>query len=293
MGLCSQQPPTQSEAVKSEMEGRKRSDMQSQQPAKNFGTLAENLESALLKTRTAIEREHQSRHQQRTKCQAAVRGLVTGEIARHETAGQRNSLREGKSQTLAGNRIDRAGSVSDQRHITSPHAPQFATSGQCAPFGRGCLSATKARMEFRKFRQRFFQAKATLQGPMVSRGDSDTHFLVAHRSGVALTVPSPIYFHAVGPGRDAIVAQKRVAAFRSRLTIKIRPPAYARVRAIGSYDPPRANGAIPELDFLAGNSRDHGLPKQIDSHPSSAFGHDAMQSGPANGKSTVTRRKGR
>jgi hypothetical protein len=81
MGLCGQQSPTQSEAVEGKAKRRKTSYVQSQKSVKNFGMLAKNLECALLKARTAVEREHQSRHQQGPSRQAVMSGLVTGEIA--------------------------------------------------------------------------------------------------------------------------------------------------------------------------------------------------------------------
>jgi hypothetical protein len=61
--LRSQQSPTQSKAVESKVNRRERAYVQGEQSAKNFGAIAKNLENALLEAGTAVEREHQSRHQ--------------------------------------------------------------------------------------------------------------------------------------------------------------------------------------------------------------------------------------
>ncbi len=83
-----------------------------------------------------------------------------------------------------------------------------------------------------------------------------------------------------------IVPAKGISEIGSRMSIQIRPTAYAGVDAIGSYYPPRADLALPELDFLVGDPRDYALPKKIDPQFSSTFGHDAMQRSSANREAT-------
>src|SRR5580658_366892 len=72
LGLRGQQSPPQSEPVESEVKGRETSYMQSQQSAKNLRAFAKDLKGTLLNPRTAVKREHQSRHQQGAQCQAPV-----------------------------------------------------------------------------------------------------------------------------------------------------------------------------------------------------------------------------
>src|ERR1700683_1851185 len=103
--LCSQQSPPQSEAVESEVKRRNSSYVQGQHSAKNLGTLTKNLENTPLKLGAAVERNHQSRHQQRAPRQAAVRLLIPREIARTEATRQHRGLTEGKAETLACNGI--------------------------------------------------------------------------------------------------------------------------------------------------------------------------------------------
>src|ERR1019366_2313466 len=100
---------------------------------------------------------------------------------------------------------------------------------------------------------------------------SHADFLIAHWRGIALTFLSPIYLHAVGPGRDAIVPPKGIPEVGSRLDIEIRPTPHARVGAIGSYNPPGANPTLPNQDIVAGNSGDYALPQQVDSQPTRTF----------------------
>jgi hypothetical protein len=133
--------------------------VEGQQSAKNFRTLTKNLKNAPLKPGAAIEREHQSRHKQWPQGQAAVRGLVAGEIAGPKTVSQRSGLAESKAETFAGDRIDRTRSIADQRNISSPDTPQFAIRRYCAPFGRNRLRTVKPGVEFGQSVQRFFQAK--------------------------------------------------------------------------------------------------------------------------------------
>src|SRR5579863_6014579 len=76
-----QQSPTQRDAIKSEVKGRKTSHVKSEQPAKHFGVLAKSLESPLLKLGPTVEREHQSRHPQRTPGKPPVCQLILREFA--------------------------------------------------------------------------------------------------------------------------------------------------------------------------------------------------------------------
>src|SRR5207253_7665823 len=116
-----------------------------------------------------------------------------------EALRQQPSLAERKSETFAGDRIDSAGSVADQRHIPSPDLLQFAIGRHASSFCRGHLRPAKPRVELGEREQRFFQAKLG-----IARGHGNTNFIVAYGCGISLTVPAPTYSHAVGPRPYAI-----------------------------------------------------------------------------------------
>src|SRR5208337_3391001 len=99
--------------------------------------LAENLQGTTLYERMPIQHQHQSRHPQGTERQAAVSGLVTAQITHTETVRQHCGLAERKTQTVASNRINRAGSVTDQRDISPPDVFQLAIRCERASFSRG------------------------------------------------------------------------------------------------------------------------------------------------------------
>ena len=145
-------------------------------------------------------------------------GLVTIETSRTGDNGQRHGLTERQTKALARDGVHGAGSIADQRDISSTDALQRAIGGYRSPFGRDGLSAAKPRVQFGKLAQSLFQAK-----PGIARRDRYTDLFVAHRCGVALDVLSPVYFHAIGPRRDAIVAAKSVAQAGARVGLKIRP----------------------------------------------------------------------
>src|SRR5580658_8896659 len=141
IGLGSQQTPSQGEPVEREVKRRKTSHVQRDQSAEHFRPPAKNPERPLLKPGMAVERERQSRHQQWAQCQAAMRGLITGEASRLETLRQHNGLAEGQAETFASDRIDGAGSVADQHDIASPHTLQLAIGGHGSSFSRNRFSS--------------------------------------------------------------------------------------------------------------------------------------------------------
>ncbi len=159
-------------------------------------------------------------------------GLVTDEGIGLETIRQRQSLTESQTKAFSGDGIDSAGSISDERDIFFPDAPQRAIGGDRTHFRGGGLSPAQARGEFRKFRKGRFQAKARIR-----RRYRDTDLVMAHRGGISLAAFSPVYFHAIVPRRDTIVAAKGIAKFGVRIGIKIGPTAHAGVGAVGSDDP--------------------------------------------------------
>src|SRR5271155_706405 len=161
-----------------------------------------------------------------------MRSPVAGHISRPETLRQHHSLAEGKAETLACDRIDRAGSIADQCNISSRDAPQFAVGRERSPFGRGWISLAKAIVQSGKRRQRFFQAKLG-----IPRGHSYTDLIVADGNAIGLTILSPINFDAISPGSDAIVPAKGVSKRGSRMSVEICPAAHAGIRAVGPHNP--------------------------------------------------------
>src|SRR5580704_11125787 len=237
--VCRQQPPTQRKSIKCQVKGRKTSHMKGQQSAKHFGMLAKSLQSALLNPGPPVESEHQPRHPQRAPGQPPVCQLILREFAGNKTLRQHDGLVERKSETVARDRVDSAGSIADQGDIFSPDAPQFAIGRHRAFLRRNYLSAAKACFEFRKHRQRLFKAESR-----VARGHSYTHTIRTHGGGIALAAFSPINLHAIGPRGDAIVPPKGVSQAGSRAGIEIRPAANPGVRPIGTYNPSAADCAL-------------------------------------------------
>src|ERR1700730_14206843 len=180
--------------------------------------LAKDLKRASLEAGLPIEREHQSRHQQGTTREPLVRGLVAGKIARPETFRQYRGLTEREAKTFAGDGIDRARGVADQGNISSPDTPELAVGRNRASFSRHGFSPAEPCAELGKLAQRFFQTQRR-----ITRRDRHANFLAAHRIGISLAVLSPIYFRAIGPGRDTIVSAKSISQAGSRLSIKTSP----------------------------------------------------------------------
>src|SRR5271170_6390364 len=172
-----------------------------------------------------------------------MRSPVAGHISRAETLRQRHSLAEGKAEALAGDRIDRAGSIADQCNISSRDTPQLAVGRERSPFRRGWISLAKTIVQSGKRRQRFFQAKLG-----IPRGHRYTDLIVADANGIGLTILSPINFYAISPGSHAIVPAKGISKSGPRMSVEIGPAAYPGIRAIGPHNPFGAGRALPEMN---------------------------------------------
>src|SRR5271170_2737370 len=117
-----------------------------------------------------------------------MRGLVSGEVSRLETLRQHHGLTEGKAEAFAGDGIDSAGSIADQRDITPPDTLQFAIGGHRSSLSRYRLSSPKACSEIGERRQRLLQAK-----PGVVRSHGHTDLFATYGCSIALNVSPPIY----------------------------------------------------------------------------------------------------
>src|SRR5882762_5109448 len=88
--------------------------MERQQPAEDLRSFVKGSESTLLQLRTAIEREHQPRHEQRPKGQTAVLVRVAVESARFQALGQHQGLTEGEAKAFSRNRVHRSRRITNQ-----------------------------------------------------------------------------------------------------------------------------------------------------------------------------------
>jgi len=196
--------------------------MQCEQAAEDLGALGKSLQRAILQLRVPVQGEHQSRHQERPESQSVVSFLIGCKIAGCKALRQRDRLAEGQTESLPGDRIHRAGSVSDKSDIAAPHGPQTAVARNRAPLRRNRFCFLQLSVQPRQVSQAVFQAQV-----WIVRSERHTDLIFTHRSRKPLAVLTPVDFHEIRPGCGAVVASKRVSQPRPVRSLQSGPAAYS------------------------------------------------------------------
>lgn len=203
--------------------------------------------------------------------------LVASEIADGQTFAEQSSLTEAEAKTFAGDGIDSAGGVTDQGGASAINVAKTLGDGNGSAFVGGVFGVFEPTRKFGEVRKSIFQTQL-----LIGRDRSDADFFVADGRDINLGAIAPMQFHALGPGRDAIVTTesetKILAAVCSEIAgRKFCPITNAGRGAIGTDDPTGTHQFPGDEYTFRVKTRHSGLPKETNASSGGTLAHQLMQ----------------
>src|SRR5579872_550745 len=116
---------------------------------------------------------------------------------------QKNSLLKRQAHPVARNSVDRAGSISDERHASACNSRKLVQRGRISQLSGHRRRVMKFLCKPRELWQGFTDAEACVPGE-----HGHAHFTCSGRGCQHLTILPPVYVHKIRPGSNAKVLAK-------------------------------------------------------------------------------------
>ena len=203
-------------------------------------------------------------------------GLIEAQIARAERLGESGGLLEDEAESRAGDGVDGAGRIADERDRAPRYRRQAAVGGDTGALG---WRAAEAVGDGGKGAESVVKAQV-----WIARDEHDAGFAFADGCDVELAAATPMELDEIAPGRDGVMTAEAEAAAVAAAGIETGPAADAGLRAIGADDPAGADFAAAGVDDAAFNAGDGCAPQQANAERRGAIDHDFVQRGAAQAK---------
>ena len=220
--------------------------------------------------------------------------LIAREIILDEAIGEQRRLAKTEAQAFAGDGIDSAGGVSDERDVVAIDVMQSPADGDRSALAGSGFCVLKASGKLGKVYERGIEPQV-----LVRADEREADFITAYGRDIdlriselsitcaPLTVIRPVQLHEIAPGSDAVMASESKASFFFLVMIEAGPSAGAGIGAVRADDPARRHKTICEQNAFAINADDRRLPKHRDACIGSMVDKNAMQNGAADSAGVV------
>lgn len=158
--------------------------------------------------------------------------LIACEIIVGETIGQQCGLAKSEAQAFAGDGIDSAGGVSDERDVVAIYVMQSSADRDRSALAGGDFGMFKARGECGEIGECGIEPQVRIRAD-----EREADFIGAYGRDVDLRATfvrisvlrfiRPVQFHEIAPGRDTIMPPESEASFFFLVTVKASPEADA------------------------------------------------------------------
>lgn len=177
-------------------------------------------------------------YEHRAASESAVSLFICGQIAGLHGTGQRQGLAEGEAETFAGDGVDAAGGVTEERDVASLHVLQRGHDTDGAARAAEGLGMAQSGLELRQSLER--GGEVGVRG--IARHYDDADFFRRDGCDVGLDVGPPENLGVGRPGFYAEVLAHGVAFGDSAGFFESGPAAYAGALAVGADDPAGGDG---------------------------------------------------
>jgi hypothetical protein len=212
------------------------------------------------------ELEHQAAQRDLSPAKARPGARVSRRVAAPGRLDQRRRGREGERQTLAGDGVERACGVADQKHAAARHgahrSPEWSAAAHRG-FGmvrRGSETATQRR---EPVQEGVVIARASVRGRPEKR---DADAFGADGRDVCFRSVGPVHLDVVGPGREPEMAPHAEPLPGRRPHREPAGAAHLAVQAVGAHQPARLDRALLGLEEDVVAARDDGPGRAPEPH---------------------------